>query len=185
MGRRIQKVRAGLILVLFALIGLSARARAAEDTVLLRVEGDVKTPLSLTADDLAKLPRTTASMVRDGENAEYEGVLLYDILLKAFDVPPRKGLPGDMRISYILVTARDGFQALFALPEILPNFAGARVMIADKRYGGPLLPFQRPLQMIAPQDKAQGRSPFSVIKVELVRLQPIGKAIVGAPPTRP
>jgi hypothetical protein len=106
--------------------------------------------------------------------ANYEGVLLYDILLKAFDVPAGKGLPGDMKNSYILATARDGFQALIATGEILPAFAGARVLIADKRNGGPLLAYQRPLQMIAPQDKAQGRSPFSLTKIEFVRLRPAG-----------
>jgi hypothetical protein len=180
-----QKTRAGVVAVLFTFVDPLASMQAAEDAVLLQVGGDVKTPLALTAGDLAKMPRTTASMVRDGENAEYEGVLLYDILLKAFEVPPGKGLPGDMRISYILVTARDGFQALFALPEILPAFAGARVMIADKRNGGPLLPYQRPLQMISPQDKAQGRSPFSVIKVELVRLQPARQSSAGASLTKP
>jgi hypothetical protein len=58
-------------------------------------------------------------------------------------------------------------------------------MIADKRNGGPLLPYQRPLQMIAPQDKAQGRSPFSVIKVELVRLQPSRQSRSEPGPTKP
>jgi hypothetical protein len=156
------------------LLGFAALVCAADDPVLLHVEGDVKTPLALTAADLAKLPRTTAPFERDGEVSTYEGVLLYDILLKAFDVPPGKGLPGDMRNSYILATARDGFQALIATGEILPAFAGARVMIADRRNGGPLLAYQRPLQMIAPQDKAQARSPFSLVKIEFVRLRPAG-----------
>jgi hypothetical protein len=159
------------IIKLFALATMSW---AADSAVLLHVEGDVKTPLALTAEDLAKMPRTTAMFERDGEVATYEGVLLYDVLLKAFDVPAGKGLPGDMRNSYILATARDGFQALFALGEIMPAFAGSRVMIADKRNGGALLPYQRPLQMIAPQDKAQGRSPFSLTKIEFVRLRPAG-----------
>jgi hypothetical protein len=162
------------IFVSCALYGLAAVALAGDDAVLLHVEGDVKTPLALTAEDLAKMPRTTATFVRDGEPATYEGVLLYDILLKAFEVPAGKGLPGDMKTSYILGTARDGFQALFALPEILPAFAGARVMIADKRNGGPLLPYQRPPQMIAPQDKAQGRCAFSLTKIEFVRVKPAG-----------
>jgi hypothetical protein len=154
-----------------AVLGSAVSAYAADDPVLLHVEGDLKTPLALTAEDLAKMPRVTASFVRDAEVVN-QGVLLYDILRKAFDVPAGKGLPGDMRIGYILETARDGFPTLFALPEILPVFAGARVMIADKRNGGPLLPFQRPLQMIAPPDQAQGRSPFSLTKIESVRLRP-------------
>jgi len=158
-----------LVLALCVVFGLAAIAYAADDPVLLHVEGDVKTPLALTAADVAKMPRATVSFERDGEVATYEGVLLYDILLKAFDVPAGKGLPGD---SYILATARDGFQALIATGEVLPTFAGARVLIADKRNGGPLLAYQRPLQMISPQDKAQGRSPFSLTKITFARLRP-------------
>jgi hypothetical protein len=45
-------------------------------------------------------------------------------------------------------------------------------VIVGKRNGGPLLAYQRPLQMIAPQDKVQGRSLFPLIKIEFVRLKP-------------
>jgi hypothetical protein len=75
------------------------------------------------------------------------------------------------KLSYILGTARDGYQAMFALAEIAPVFAGARVIVADKRNGGPLLPTQQPLQVIAPQDKAQGRSMYSLVKIELIELR--------------
>jgi hypothetical protein len=49
---------------------------------------------------------------------------------------------------------------------------GASVLIADKRNGGPLLGPQRPLQMIAPQDKLHARSMYSLTKIEIVRLRP-------------
>jgi hypothetical protein len=39
--------------------------------------------LALTADDLAKFPRGTARFERDGEISTYEGVLLYDLLVRA------------------------------------------------------------------------------------------------------
>jgi hypothetical protein len=70
------------------------------------------------------------------------------------------------------LTARDGYQVVFAIPEIDPAFAGARVLIADKRDGGPLQLVQRPLQMIAPQDKLHARSMYSLAKIEVVRLRP-------------
>jgi hypothetical protein len=137
---------------------------------LLTVAVPGKAPLMLTASDFAEMPRVTATVERDGETASYEGVLLYDILRKAFAVAPGKNLPVNAKLSYVLGTARDGYQAMFALGEIAPMFAGARVIVADKRNGGPLLPYQQPLQMIAPQDKAQGRAMYSLVRIEIVEL---------------
>ncbi|MBV9504887.1 MAG: hypothetical protein JO323_07765 [Acidobacteriia bacterium] len=150
------------------LLGLTLQA--SDSPVLLTIEGAVKTPLALTADDLAKMPRTTAMFERDGETAEYEGVLLYDLLVKA-GVPFGRAMTGKPMASYILATARDGYQVVFALPEIDPEFMGARVVIADKRNGGPLLNTQKPIQMIAPQDKLHARSVYSLAKIEVVRLR--------------
>ena len=146
-------------------------ASAADSAVLLRVEGAVKTPLALTAEDLNQMPRSTAPFERDGETNTYEGVLLYDILVKA-GVPFGKEMPGKPMASYILATASDGYQVVFALPEIDPVFAGARVLVANKRDGGALLGVQKPLQLIAPQDKLHARSMWSLAKIEVVRLRP-------------
>jgi len=160
------------VLSLVGLLGCwTALAFASDSAVLLQVGGAVKTPLALTAGDLAEMPRSTAQFERDGETATYEGVLLYDILVKA-GVPFGKDMPGKPMASYILATARDGYQVVFALPEVDPAFEGARVLIADKRDGGPLLPVQRPLQVIAPQDKMHARSMYSLSKIEVVRLRP-------------
>jgi DMSO/TMAO reductase YedYZ molybdopterin-dependent catalytic subunit len=154
-----------------AILALVAALRGADNQVLLTVEGSVKTPLALSADDLAKMPRNTATLERDGEAATYDGVLLYDILVKA-GVRFGRAMTGKPMASYILATARDGYQVVFALPEIDPEFMGARVLIADKRNGGPLLGPQQPLQMIAPQDKLHARSMYSLTKIEIVRLRP-------------
>lgn len=144
---------------------------AQDGTVLLTVAGAVKTPLALTAKDLDQMPRATAEFERDGETATYEGVLLYDILIKA-GVPFGRAMTGKPMASYILATARDGYAVVFALPEIDPIFMGARVLIANKRNGGPLPGPQQPLQMIAPQDKLHARSVYSLAKIEVVRLNP-------------
>jgi hypothetical protein len=159
---------AALLLLCSAALAVGAEGGS---PVLLRVEGAVKTPLALTAEDLAKLPRTTAQFERDGETNTYEGVLLYDILMKA-GIPLGKEMPGKPMASYILATASDGYQVVFAVPEVDPAFEGARVLVADKRDGGPLLSVQRPLQLIAPQDKLHARSMWSLAKIEVVRLRP-------------
>lgn len=146
-------------------------APAADNPVLLTVGGAVKTPMSLTAEDLAQMPRATAQFERDGETSTYDGVLLYDILVKA-GVPFGRDMPGKPMASYILATASDGYQVVFALPEIDPVFAGAKVLVANKKDGGPLLSIQKPLQLIAPQDKLHARSMWSLAKIEVVRLRP-------------
>jgi len=156
---------------ILGILVFAAALSGADGPVLLTVGGAVKTPLSLTAEDLGKMPRTTASFERDGEAATYEGVLLYDLLVKA-GVPFGRAMTGKPMASYILATARDGYQVVFALPEIDPEFMGARVVIADKRNGGPLPGPQQPLQMIAPQDKLHARSMYSLAKIEVVRLRP-------------
>ncbi len=165
------KFRAESCLRIFAILTLALALCGADSPVLLTVGGAVKTPLTLSAEDLSKMPRNSAEFERDGETATYEGVLLYDILVKA-GVPFGRAMTGKPMASYILATARDGYQVVFALPEIDPVFVGARVLIADKRNGGPLLGPQLPLQMIAPQDKLHARSMYSLSKIEVVRLRP-------------
>src|SRR5271170_436908 len=101
----------------------AALAATSDSAVLLKVEGAVKNPLALTAADLAQLPRSTAQFERDGETSTYEGVLLYDILVKA-GVPLGREMPGKPMASYILATASDGYQVVFAIPEVDPAFEG-------------------------------------------------------------
>jgi DMSO/TMAO reductase YedYZ molybdopterin-dependent catalytic subunit len=148
---------------------------AAPDTVaapaVLKVEGAVPAPLSLTAEDLAKMPRTTAQLAADGTTTTYEGVLLYDILVKA-GWQFGRGMTGKPMASYLLATGKDGYQVVFALPEIDPQFSGAKVMIADKADGSPLPAREQPFRIVAPEDKMHARSIYSLVKLEVVRLRP-------------
>ncbi|MGA7411976.1 MAG: molybdopterin-dependent oxidoreductase [Bryobacteraceae bacterium] len=153
------------------LVGLFGRVAAAQSPeVLLRVQGDVKTPLSLTAEDLAAMPRHTAVQQSDGKDVTYEGVLLYDILKKA-GVPFGQALMGKGMASYVLAGASDGYQVVFAIAEVDPEIEGSAVLVADKRDGGPLNAKQKPLQVIAPQDKRHARSIHSLITLDVVMLR--------------
>jgi hypothetical protein len=159
-----------LVTLLCAAIGY-AEASAAEQPVLLHVEGAVATPLALASEDLAKMPRASATRTEEGQTINYEGVLLYDVLVKA-GVPFGKSMYGKSMSNCILATARDGYQIVFALPEVDPAFSGSRVLLAEKRNGGPLFPPQQPIQVIAPQDKLPARSMFSLVKIEIVPVRP-------------
>jgi DMSO/TMAO reductase YedYZ molybdopterin-dependent catalytic subunit len=148
---------------------------AAPDSVagpaVLKVEGAVPTPLSLTAEDLAKMPRATAPLTADGTTTTYEGVLLYDILVKA-GWQFGHGMTGKPMASYLIATGKDGYEVVFALPEIDPQFSGAKVIIADKADGAALPAREQPFRIVAPEDKMHARSIYSLVKLEVVRLRP-------------
>jgi Oxidoreductase molybdopterin binding domain len=150
-----------------------ATVYAAQDAVpqptVLKVEGAVPTPLALTANDLARMPRSTATLASDGATDTYEGVLLYDILVKA-GFQFGRGMVGKGAPVCLIATGSDGFQAVFSLAEIDPQFSGVKVLVADKENGLPLPDRYKPFRIIAPQDKLRARSIYSLIKLEVVKL---------------
>jgi len=75
----------------------------------------------LTAADIAQMPHESATLTQDGQTKKYEGVLLYDLLSKV-GVPFGKAMTGKPMASYLLLTGRDGYQVVFALPELDPQF---------------------------------------------------------------
>jgi hypothetical protein len=162
------------VLLAFALGGQTTGFAAVPDAppapAVLKIEGAVATPLALTAEDLDKMPRATATLTADGNTTTYEGVLLYDILVKA-GWQFGRGMTGKGMASYLIATGKDGYQVVFALPEIDPMFAGSKVIIADKADGGPLPGPQQPFRIVAPQDKMHARSIYSLVKIEVVRLR--------------
>jgi DMSO/TMAO reductase YedYZ molybdopterin-dependent catalytic subunit len=139
-------------------------------TAVLAVQGDIPTPLSLTADDLAKMPRETASVpAPDGTKIVYEGVTLLEVLQKA-GAPSGKQLRGKALASYVLAEAHDGYQVTFTLGELDPQFGGESILVADKRDGKPLPDKQGPFRLVCPNDKEGARSVRMLQTLEVVRL---------------
>src|SRR5271170_8352660 len=81
-----------------------AQAPAAKPSGLAII-GDLASPLTLTLEDLAKMPRQTVHMPNpDGSMAAYEGVALIDVLKKA-GVPFGGELRGKALSNYVLAQA--------------------------------------------------------------------------------
>ncbi len=136
----------------------------------LTINGDLASPLTLKTDDLAKLPHETVSVAdQDGTTVKYEGVPLLEILRRA-GAPLGKDLKGKALATYLLAKAHDGYQVVFALAEIAPEFANETILVADKRDGKPLFGYQGPLRLICPNDKAGARSVRMLESIEVVRL---------------
>ena len=146
-------------------------AQAPATPPTLSVSGDVSMPLTLTADDLAKLPRETVSVDdQDGTKVQYEGVLLREILARA-GAPVGKLLRGKALASYVVAKAHDGYQVVFGIGELDSAFGNAQILVADKRDGKPLFGYQGPYRLVCPNDHAGARSVRMLETIEVVRLQ--------------
>jgi hypothetical protein len=142
----------------------------APPAAVLAVQGDIPTPLSLTADDLAKMPRETVSVpAPDGTKIVYEGVTLLEILQKA-GAPLGKQLRGKALASYVLAKAHDGYQVVFTLGEVDSQFGNESILLADKRDGKPLPDKQGPFRLVCPNDHEGARSIRMLETLEIVRL---------------
>src|SRR5262245_57923108 len=92
---------------------------AQEPNTSIQVAGAVKQPLTLTADDLAKMPRASVKTSSNGMDTVYEGVWVHEVLKKA-GVPQGEALRGKALASYVLAEAQDGYQVVFSLGELDP-----------------------------------------------------------------
>lgn len=156
--------------VLFAALVFARVWAQAPSTAVLAVKGDIAAPLSLTADDLAKMPRQTASVpAPDGSKIVYEGVTLLSVLQRA-GAPFGKQLRGKVLSTYVLAKATDGYQVMFTLGELDPDFGNETILLADKRDGKPLPDKQGPFRLVCPNDHEGARSVRMLESLEVVRL---------------
>jgi DMSO/TMAO reductase YedYZ molybdopterin-dependent catalytic subunit len=136
----------------------------------LTISGDIPNPVTLTKADLAKFARTSVKISDEGADTVYEGVLLYDVLKQA-GAPLDKQLMGKALATYFLAEARDGYQVVYTLGEIDPNFGGNKIIIADTINGKPLFDYQGPLRLVVPSDKKGARGIRMLDKITIVRLR--------------
>lgn len=134
----------------------------------VRIEGHP--PLTLSADDLAKMPQHTISVNEHGKDISYTGVLVYDVLVKA-GAPMGTELKGKALSSYMLATAKDGYAVIYALPEFDPAFTSAQPLVATAADGKPLDAVQGPLRIVMPQDKKPARSLRMLQQIEIVQMR--------------
>jgi DMSO/TMAO reductase YedYZ molybdopterin-dependent catalytic subunit len=123
------------------LLLVCAPAISQADDVILRVGGAVDRPLSLTRADLAGMPRESFQIPGKDDKSVMEtwsGVPMIEILRKA-GAPVGDRLRGRNMAAYVVVTAGDGYRAVFALAEIDPAYSPQRqVLVADSLDGKPL-----------------------------------------------
>lgn len=123
----------------------------------LTISGEVTTPLELKAQDLAAMKQVSAKVKdRDGKEHEFRGVALIELLEKA-GVATGAKLRGENLAKYALITAADGYEVLYALAEIDPEFTDQVILLATEKDGQPLPAGEGPFRIITPRDKKPAR----------------------------
>jgi hypothetical protein len=115
----------------------SALLRAQSEQPTIQITGAVKHPMTLSAGDLAKMPRTTVRTTSNGLETVYEGVWLHEILKQA-GAPQGGELRGKALTTYVLAEAQDSYQVLFSLAELDPAIIDNEILLADTANGKPL-----------------------------------------------
>ena len=152
------------------LLFVSSTALARQAAPSVAVTGAVKQPLTLTASDLAAMPRAMAVTDNNGIQTTYEGVWLADVLKKA-GVPLGPGLRGAALAGYVLASASDGYQVVFSIGELDPDMTDGQFLLADTANGKPLFGENGSFRLVVPRDKRGARSVRLLTKIEVVQLK--------------
>lgn len=162
-----------LILMLAAAAAVSAAPVTAQpdtDTATLAIAGDVSRPTTVTMAEMKAMPRASATIQEDGHPVKYDGVLVSELLKRA-GVGLGRDMTGNALSTYVLASAKDGYQAVFSLAELDPGFTGSEIIVADSVDGKPLFDYQGPFRIVAPKDTRGARGVRMLLKLEVVRLK--------------
>jgi hypothetical protein len=143
------------ILSSIALLLVSATFVAAEDHPPTPPVRDQT--ITVSAGTLAGLPRVKVeAKEHDNPTSTYEGVLLGSILERA-GIPRGEKLRGKALRAIVVITASDGYEVVFTLPDTDPAFTDRLIVLADKKDGKPLPEKEGPFHIVAPAEKRPAR----------------------------
>lgn len=167
----IRAVLIAFLAVMYASAPSWAQTPAAAAKPSLKISGEVEKPLTLSADDLAKLPRRSVRAIdHTGKEAEFEGSTLSEILTLA-GLKFGEGLRGKNLELYLIVEAMDGYRAVYALPELDPASTDKVILLATKRDGKAMDDKEGPLRIVVPDEKRHSRWVRQVTGLVIKRAQ--------------
>jgi DMSO/TMAO reductase YedYZ molybdopterin-dependent catalytic subunit len=135
----------------------------AQPTTAVAIAGNVAEAKSLTVDDLKRLPSRPVEYAprRGGEASSepsaprhYTGVLLRDVLNVA---KPTESKPRELRRSYVVAAASDGYEVVFSWGELFLSPIGEAVYVVYERDGAPLGDDEGKIALVAVADRGAAR----------------------------
>ena len=157
-----------LLIIVLAFLSFSPLlTKAQSQPASVKITGEVTTPLTISDAGLQKFKQTTVVRKdRDNKDHSYSGVPLSDLLQKA-GVTMGTELKGENLTKYLLVEASDGYQVVFALPELDKSYTDRMIILADQVDGKPLLPADGPFRIIVQDEKKPARCIKQVTKITI------------------
>ena len=151
------KKHLAILLFIFISSIISHRATAQTASASIKISGEVTSPITINDDDLHKFTQTTVTRKdHDGKEHIYSGVILADLLKKA-GATLGPDLKGKNLTKYILITAADNYQVVFALTELDKAFTDRTIILADQVDGKPLPAGEGPFRIIVQDEKKPAR----------------------------
>ncbi|MBL9179562.1 MAG: molybdopterin-dependent oxidoreductase [Verrucomicrobiaceae bacterium] len=137
----------------------------------LVVQIGAEKPLTIKMSDLELLPHQTVKAAdHDGKEATWTGVPLYQVLQHA-GFSFGDSLRGPALAQYVVVTANDGYKAVFALPELDPRSTDDPVLLCETMNDAPLAADLGPLRMVLPREKRHFRWVRKVARIEVRKVE--------------
>ena len=146
-----------------------APARDTPGGAVFRVTGTVTHPLTFTLAQLRELPAVEQTWSHDGQSHRARGVDLLALV-------DRAGLKEDPSVKNhrlrfaVVAKARDGYEAVFSLGELMPTLGGKGVLVAYEEDGQALPERDAPLKTIVAGDSRPSRSIRGLTELRVVDL---------------
>jgi hypothetical protein len=145
-----------LFVVLF-LLATPFLVSAQANEPIIKVLGEVVTPLNITIDDFKAYSQIKLKHKdKEGKEHTYFGVVLADILQKA-GVTLGENLKGKNLTKFLLAEAIDGYQVVFSLAELDKAYTDKLIILANQVDGKPLATTEGPYRIIIQDEKKPSR----------------------------
>ena len=140
------------------------------------VDGPGGKTLALDAATMTRLGRVEETWSSRGTTRKVGGVSLQKILAEVGvdagemgpSLKPSQKVRGLRQA--VVVTARDGFQAVFSVGELIPELGPTRVLVVDRVDGKALDASEGPLRLVELTDQAPSRSARQIQRIQVVNL---------------
>lgn len=146
---------------------LAASNLQAQSDAPLQVTRPDGSTVSLSAAQLAALPRVAGHATAHGHAFTFEGSDLREVLRLAA-IAPVDSLRGAHLRRVVIFVAADGYSALIALSDLDATIGGRRVVLVDREDARPLSAEYGPRRIIVEGDQRPTRWVRQVVRLEVV-----------------
>lgn len=150
-----------------ACVLLAATNLQAQSDAPLQVTRPDGSSVSLSAAQLAALPRVTGRATAHGNAFTFEGSDVRDVLRLAA-IAPVDSLRGAQLRRVVIFVGADGYSALIALSDLDATIGGRRVVLVDREDARPLPAEYGPRRIIVEGDQRPTRWVRQIVRLEVV-----------------